>query len=226
LTSWCLRGNFGFWFYLSSNSLKSPRNSFQISTKLKPFEWNIPSAQMWIYYFTNFFPGTPFMLPMPLFENMPSFTINKNRGFQGELVINLFSYSLWIKINPSSCVNYKEKSVLLIFRYNATNLLSTGSKVKCIPNAKSHDLISYYLCSKLTKRQLLKNYLKDFATKWPKCISLWSKTHYILDKCAKLSFLYVIFQNSRKLISRNNRWMIFFTCFTNIHLFFQIRSYL
>jgi len=33
--------NFGFWFYLRTNSLKYPR-CYQISTKCKPFEQNTP----------------------------------------------------------------------------------------------------------------------------------------------------------------------------------------
>jgi len=50
------------------------------------------------------------------------------------------------------------------------------------------------------------SYLKDFATKCSISINL---IHYILDECAKLSFFWIIFQNSRKLISRSNRWMNF-----------------
>jgi len=46
------------------------------------------------------------------------------------------------------------------------------------------------------------------------------KKTLILDERAKDPF-YVIFKYSRKLISRSNRWMMFLTNFTKIHLFFK-----
>jgi len=70
---------------------------------------------------------------------VPNFTTNKNRVFQGETVINFFPYSLWIKINPSSCENCKERGgfvrVLHLFCCNVWNTLFPIFKVKGIPNA-------------------------------------------------------------------------------------------
>jgi len=63
---------------------------------------------------------------------MEHFTINKNRLFQIKILFNYFSYSQWLKNNPSSCENYKEKreSVCFCFCYNAWKPLPPIFRVK------------------------------------------------------------------------------------------------
>jgi len=58
---------------------------------------------------------------------MPNFAIKTNLVIQTDIIVSFFSYSLWIKINPSSCENWKEKRGSVWFCccccYNAWNTL-------------------------------------------------------------------------------------------------------
>jgi len=76
------------------------------------------------------------MLPKPLFENKSNFTLNKNRVFQDEIVINFFHIHCELRsIIRLGGLCASSSSFFLLFFYKAWNPLPLIFRVKGIPNA-------------------------------------------------------------------------------------------